>query len=270
VIRVFPRRNKWTPTDDLAFVGFPPMFLPEPQPVRISCVFTWDIPLAERLYMAWAQVFDDVQLGGPAYGDQGGEFIPGRFIKDGVTITSRGCIRRCPWCFVPGREGWIREIAIKPGHIIQDNNLLACSKPHQEKVFEMLRCQKKAAVFSGGIDTRLLTKWHRELFDSIRINELWFACDSAAQLPQLEHAADILAGISPRKRRCYTMIGFGGESIFDAEKRLERVFDLGFFPFCQLYQNAERKEYTREWKMLQRKWSRPAAYVASHKVGATA
>lgn len=265
MIRVFPRRNKWTPADDLAFVGFPPMFLPEPQPVRVSCVFTWDIPLAERIYKAWSQVFDDVQLGGPAFGDEGGEFIPGRFIKIGVTITSRGCIRRCPWCLVPKREGKIREISIQPGHIVQDNNLLACSRDHIEAVFAMLRQQKHAAKFSGGLDCRLLQPWHRELFDSIKIDELWFACDSSAQVSELEYAAAILSGIPPRKRRCYTMIGFNGESIVEAERRLERVFELGFFPFCQLYQSEEKKEYHRQWRLLQRKWSRPAAYVASHK-----
>lgn len=91
MIRVFPNMTKWTPTDDLAFVGYPPLFLPPEQPVRISVVFTWDLPLAQRLKTAWQAHYKDVQIGGPAVGDPGGDFVPGRFIKDGVTITSRGC-----------------------------------------------------------------------------------------------------------------------------------------------------------------------------------
>ena len=269
MIRVFPRRTKWTPVDNLAFVGFPSMFLPPDQPVKISCVFTWDIPLAERLLKAWSKHYSDVQIGGPAFGDQGGDFVPGRFIKAGATITSRGCSRRCPWCFVPGREGKIREIAIQPGWIVQDNNLLACSREHIVAVFAMLKEQKRGINFSGGLDCRLLQPWHRDLFDQIKIDELWFACDSSEQIRHLERAAGILEGISPRKRRCYTMIGFDGERIEDAERRLERVFELGFFPFCQLFQSDEKKDYPREWKNLQRKWSRPAAYVSSHKVASS-
>jgi len=115
----------------------------------------------------------------------------------------------------------------------------------------MLREQKKGAVFSGGLDARLLQPWHRELFDSIRIH-------------LLENAAEILDGIPPRKRRCYTMIGFGDETLDKAEERLEQVYALGFFPFCQLYQDEKQKTYSADWRKLQRKWSRPAAYVAAH------
>jgi hypothetical protein len=175
MIRVFPKQTKWTPTDELAFVGMPPLFRPPVQPVRISVVFTWDIPIAKKLHRAWSAYYPDVQMGGPAFGDPGGEFVPGRYIKDGVTITSRGCVRRCPWCFVPKREGRLRELEIKPGWIVQDNNLLACSRKHIEAVFAMLQQQRRAVTFSGGLDTRLLKDWHRKLFDTVKIHELWFA-----------------------------------------------------------------------------------------------
>lgn len=260
MIRVFPRQTKWTPTDDLAFIGEPGLFRPPVQPVRVSVTFTWDIPEGERLARAWGAYYPDVEIGGPAFGDPGGEFVPGRFVKAGVSITSRGCPKKCPWCFVPGREGSVRELPITDGYIVQDNNILACSRPHIEGVFAMLKRRKQAAIFSGGIDTSLLQPWHRELFDSIRLKELWFACDSAAALPLLERAAVILDGIPAYKRRCYVMIGFDGETLEQAEKRLERVFELGFYPFCQLYQNDKIKEYDKNWKALNRKWSRPAAY----------
>jgi hypothetical protein len=260
MIRVFPRRNKWTPVDALAFVGDPPLFRPEEQPVGVSVTFSWDIPEGERLARSWSDYYSDVQIGGPAFGDAGGEFVPGRFMKSGVVITSRGCPKKCPWCFVPVREGAIRELVITDGHIVQDNNLLACSPEHIKGVFEMLRRQKQAVIFSGGIDTTLLRPWHKELFDSIRLKELWCACDSAAGIPILERAAEILDGIPAYKRRCYVMIGFDGETLEMAEKRLKRVWELGFYPFCQLYQSDKIKVYSDEWKALNRFWSRPAIY----------
>lgn len=268
MIRVFPHRNKWTPTDELAFVGFPPLFLdfPRSMPVKISVTFTWHKELAEKMALSWSAFFDDVQVGGPAYGDPGGEFIPGRFLKEGCTITSRGCPKKCGWCVVPNREGAIRLLEIKPGWIVQDNNLLACVDSHLEKVFEMLQEENRNIFFNGGLDKHFLQPKHRRLFDSIKIGELWFACDIQKDIPALERAAQILEGIPLRKRRCYTMIGYEGESLYDAEKRIEKVFELGFMPYTQLYQADVWKPYPLKWKHLARKWSRPAAYMGKTEV----
>ena len=260
MIRVFPSRNKWTPDDELSFVGDPPLFRPHEMPVKISVTFTWDIDEGERLYNAWKQYYQDVQIGGPAYGDSGDGFTPGMFIKNGVTFTSRGCPFNCPWCFVPRREGKIRELEIRPGYIIQDNNLLACSRQHIKKVFALLKQQKRAAIFSGGLDSRLLKDWHVELLKSINIHEMWFAADSQERLSDLKKIAPKLKDFPANKKRCYVLIGYPGESITAAEDRLREVYELGFYPFAQLYQWNEKTGYNRAWKNLQRNWSRPAIY----------
>jgi len=258
MIRVFPDRTKWTPTDALAFVGDPPFERPPQQPVRVSVTFTWDLLEGQRLVKAWANYYDDVEIGGPAFGDPGGEFEPGRFIKEGVTITSRGCPKKCKFCFVPEREGVVREMPIKEGWIVQDNNLLACSKGHVEKVFDMLRSQPHPVEFAGGLDTLYLRNWHRDLIDSIKIKQMFFACDTPAGIKPLEKAARILQGISRNKMRCYTLIGFDGEKLADAEDRLKSVWKLGFMPFAQLYQEEKKIEYSKEWRKLARNWSLPA------------
>lgn len=260
LLRVFPRKTKWTPTDGLAFVGDPPLMRPDADEVHVSATFTWDIPEAKRLQRAWSQYYPNVRLGGPALGDPGGAFCPGRYIKEGVVFTSRGCRFRCAWCFVPEREGLIRELPITHGWIVQDNNLLACSRPHIEAVFEMLRGQRHRAVFSGGWDIRLLRPWHVDLLKSIRLGEVWVACDSADRLPLLVRASEILAGIPTRKRRCYALVGFGDDTLEDAETRLSTIYGLGFLPFAQLYRAETPREWPAPWRALARKWSRPAAY----------
>jgi hypothetical protein len=63
-----------------------------------------------------------------------------------------------------------------------------------------------------------------------------------------------------QKKRCYVMIGYDGDLLSNAEKRLEKVYSMGFLPFSQLYQGEQRIQYPDEWKKLNRKWSRPAAY----------
>ena len=64
IIRVFPRRTSYTPTDKYAFIGDPPMFRPDADEVHISCTFTWDKANAERLRDAWGQYYPVVTLGG--------------------------------------------------------------------------------------------------------------------------------------------------------------------------------------------------------------
>lgn len=262
-IRVFPRRTSFTPTDSLAYVSYPPLFRPEDDEVRVSVCFSWDIAEGRVLARAWGDFYPHVILGGPAFDDPGDEFEPGLFLKPGVAITSRGCPKSCSFCLVSKREGSIRELKIQDGWIIQDNNLLACSRGHIEAVFEMLSRQHKGAVFAGGLDATLFQPWHRWLIDSIRIDELWFACDSSGALADLRRVAEMLEDISIEKKRCYVLIG--RESLAEAERRLERVYALGFLPFAQLFRPARELSrdaipYGNKFRALARKWSRPAAY----------
>lgn len=271
MIRVFPRRTKWTPTDELTFIGDPPLWeLPDFQ-VAVSVTFTWDIPEAQRLQRAWkARMMSlhhrvSISLGGPALGDRGAEFTPGLFVKDGVTVTSRGCSKNCPWCLVPTREGEIRELEIKPGFNIFDNNLLACSRPHIEAVFDMLRQQKEPAQFSGGLDAGLIRPWHIELLKSIRLKRLYFACDTTESLPILEQAANLLSDFSRNLKFCYVLVGLNGETLAESEERLVKVFSLGFMPFAMLYRGLDSKMRPHpdpEWRKMIRKWTAPGRYKA--------
>ena len=272
MIRVFPRKTKWTPTDVLAFYDMPPLYDLPDLPVRVSVTFTWDIDRGKQLAQEWSAQGYRVTLGGPAFDDPGeDEFVPGRFIKEGVTFTSRGCPKRCPWCLVAKREGNIRELPIMPGYIVQDNNLLACSRGHIERVIEMLAGQRKGAEFKGGLDIDYLKRWHVDLFKQIKVNELWVACDREEDLPRLEKAADLLADYPIEKKHCYVLVAFNGETPGQAEKRCEQVFAKGFLPFVQPYKSPEAqfgwsvsKEFVQWYEMI-RKWSRPAAYRSRKK-----
>ena len=274
MIRVFPRKTKWTPDDNLAFIGDVPMFRPvKDLPVRISCTFTWDIEESERLKRAWSRFYSDVQVGGPAYDDPGGEFKPGRFVKNGSTHTSRGCPKECEWCLVPNREGPIRELEIKPGWNVCDNNLLACSESHVGKVFEMLRGQKKQIFFTGGLDIDFLTGEHVKLLKSVNLGEAWFACDYPGAIERLRTVAELLTDIPERKRRCYVLIGFNGETIWQALTRLKVVYALGFLPFAILHKPIDalkkNNHWSKEWLQVQKYWCRPAIYKSQEKRNAS-
>ena len=59
------------------------------------------------------------------------------------------------------------------------------------------------------------------------------------------------------KLRCFVLIG--RESLAQARRRLDAVWDAGAMPFAMLYQPPEKRlEYDQEWKQLARCWMRPA------------
>lgn len=260
-IRVFPRRTSATPDDALVFIGDVPLIRPDDMPVRVSVTFTWDKAEGERLARSWGRFYSDVQLGGPAFDDRGDEFTPGLYVKWGYVVTSRGCPRRCDFCFVPRREGRLRELEVKPGHDVLDNNLLACSRPHIEAVVQMLSRQDQPARFSGGLDARLLAAWHVELLKGLRIQCLWLAYDAAPLSDSVRTAVAMLrtAGFSQRQVGCYVLIGHGDETIAAAEMRLRFVQECGATPWAMLYRDDNGTKPSREWRRFQRLWCRPAA-----------
>jgi len=268
IIRVFPRKTSMTPTDELAFVGDPPLFRLEANEVHVSVTFTWDAAEGRRLAQAWANHYSTVKLGGPAISEANGPFVAGRYIRPGVTFTSRGCPNKCPWCLVPESEGALRLLDIVPGHIIQDNNFPATPKAHRLAVYEMLRQQPRAAVFSGGLESTRITDEIAAEFQLIRIKKVFLAADTDAALRPLQDAVSRLSflGLRSNKLRCYVMIGYCNGTIAQATRRLEAVWEIGCLPFSQLYQPPDRYlKYSREWRELNRAWSRPALIRAAHK-----
>tara|TARA_Y100000310_G_scaffold287369_1_gene312209 strand:- start:1207 stop:1971 length:765 start_codon:yes stop_codon:yes gene_type:complete len=252
----------------MAFVGDPPLFRPEADEVHVSVTFTWDMEEAVRLLQAWSQYYPTVRIGGPACVGVAGRFVPGKYVKEGVTFTTRGCNRRCPWCLVPTTEGRLTLRDFEPGWIIQDNNLLQAPRDHIEAVLDMLAEQPKAAVFAGGLQANLVSEWFARRLQAMRVGQVFLAADTFGALKPLRSAVDRLAFLGRRKLRCYVLIGFKGETVAEAEARLEVAWDIGVMPFAQLYQPPDGFiQYPRVWKSLARLWSRPAAMQAMHKEG---
>lgn len=262
VIRVFPRKTSMTPDNPYVFVGDPPLWRPEADRVHVSVAFTWDIDEGKRLRDAWGQYYPAL-IGGPAMGDRPGDFEPGFYVKYGVTFTSRGCNNNCPWCLVPQVEGKLRTIPITPGYIVQDNNLLQCPASHRQAIFQMLGSQGTAASFPGGLDARLITDEIADELRGVHIHQVFLAADSEAGLVPLAKAVKKLSFLPRQKLRCYVLIAYGGETVNQAETRLQKVWELGAMPFAQLFQPPDKYiDYSHEWKTLARNWSRPAIMKA--------
>lgn len=259
--RVFPRRTNATPDDQNAFVGDPPLLLPlEADSVEISVTFTWDLPEAERLAKEWS-VVAPVEIGGPATGAPGDDFVPGKYLKSGYVITSRGCRNRCWFCSVWKREGNIRELPITEGYNVLDDNLLACSRKHISDVFLMLYRQAQGRVqFTGGLEAALLKPWHVEQMRVIHPKQMFFAYDTPEDLEPLQEAGKLLksGGFKiTNPLRAYVLVGYPRDTFEAAEKRLFETIDAGFMPMAMLYRN-DQNETDGQWRKFQKEWARPA------------
>ena len=262
IIRVFPRQTNQSPDDPLAYFGPPPnggtgLFGNiECDEVHVSVAFTYDIPKAEKLAKAWKHIAP-VTIGGPATGQRGEDFIPGKYLKYGHTITSRGCNNSCWFCSVWKRDGAVRELPIKDGWIIQDDNLLSCSDTHIKAVFNMARRQPHPAEFRGGFEASKLKSWHIDQLETMRVKTIFFAYDTKDDYEPLLEASKLLTDsslINGDKCRCYILMGYPGDTFEDADKRCTEAVELGFMPLAMLYKN-DKGEEDKSWRKFQRTWA---------------
>lgn len=201
----------------------------------------------------------EVKLGGPACGDRGGDFVPGRYLKPGYVITSRGCDNDCWFCLTHEREGGIRELPITDGHNVLDSNLLQCSEKHIRAVFAMLARQPEKAQFTGGLEAAILKDWHVHELTKLKPKSIYVAYDTPDDYEPLRVAAGKFkeAGLLPDPGHhigCYVLVGYPKDTFAKAETRLNQVIALGLTPFAMLWTDPVHKD----WNTFQKKWVRPA------------
>lgn len=259
-LRVFPRRTRATPVDGGVRIGEPGLFDTDIDEVMVSVTFTWDIPEAERIAALW-QERAPTTIGGPAIGTVGGAFEPGMFLNHGYTITSRGCPERCWFCEAWKRDGaTARELPIKDGWNVLDDNLLACSEQHIRDVFFMLGQQDDRVEFTGGLHAARLKSWHVDLLLSLHSRPVIFlAYDEECDLDPLRDACKMLieAGWYRQRLRSYVLCGFPGDNWDAAEKRMRRVKEFGADPMAMVYRGKDGKE-PYGWHAWAQRWIRPA------------
>jgi hypothetical protein len=225
---------------------------------HISVPFTWNL-LALRTELLSGDLFTDERpvVGGPAVmlrPEYLADVAEVRMSHPGVlqrvnplaTRTTVGCPNRCGFCAVPKIEGEFRELAEWPDlPVLCDNNLLAASVEHFDRVIDRLR-RHQGVDFNQGLDARLLTVHHArrlaELDATIRL--AWDHVNTERYL--LQAVARLRQARIPRARiRCYVLIGYH-DTPEDALYRLEVLrYGLGIDPNPMRYTpvDAMDREY---------------------------
>lgn len=148
--------------------------------------------------------------------------MPGvlQIVNPYATRTTRGCSRRCSFCGV-GRgliePGGLRELDDWPDRpVVCDNNLLAASQLHFDRVIDRL-IPWGWCDFNQGLDAALLTSYHARRIAEISRALVRLACDTDDERDVWAGAVGdlISAGVARRRIRTLVLIGLEGEPVDD-------------------------------------------------------
>jgi len=233
----------------------------KPNIVYISCIFSWNEPLARKI-LDYLSKGATIRIGGPGIGQFNIERLPDHIehlmpdyslygIDYSMGFTSRGCPRVCPFCLVPKLEGNIRDHAPisefhHPKHekiILLDNNFLASPK-WKENLWYILG-HKLAVNFSQGLDIRLVNDYNANLLahtrfmgPSFKKRRLHFAFDDSATEQSVRRGVETLKthGVSPDYLMFYMLCGYKEPYNFEDDMyRFKVLRELGTHPYVMRY-----------------------------------
>lgn len=210
---------------------------------------------------------DEIVRGGTGYKDYGSlpkiveQTLPDYTMypkwETAIGFLTRGCIRDCPWCIVPKKEGLIRPAATweqikRPDSrdiVFMDNNVLASD--HGLDQIDRMGCENIRVDFNQGLDARLITAQTAKMLARLKwIRHIRMSCDTSAMLPVIEQATAYLreAGVSPWRFWCYVLV----QDVEEAHARVLALDRMGVTPFAQPYRDYDGGEPTIEQRRFAR------------------
>jgi hypothetical protein len=159
-----------------------------------------------------------------------------------IGFLTRGCIRKCPWCIVPKKEGLIRpyrtwrEIKRPDSRdiVFMDNNVLACEWG-LEQIADMSG-QDVRVDFNQGLDARLIDDEVARMLSRLKwMNFIRMSADTDAMLDVVLAAIDRLGryGVKPYRVFVYMLV----QDVESAERRAIALREAGAAPFAQPYRD---------------------------------
>ena len=185
-------------------------------------------------------------------------------------FTTRGCIRHCPFCIVPKKEGKFRRLYSSPLWALEsitgfrqkydqicflDNNILADKEWFLDLAEHLAQLGKKVD-FNQGLDIRLVDKDIAKALAKLKpINDWKFAFDSMGYREEVLRGIRILrdAGIDTKCRCIFYVYCDSDEQYDDAVERMRILKENRASAYVMLNMDAPK---TPRMARLKR-WSRP-------------
>lgn len=176
-------------------------------------------------------------------------------INYSMGFLTRGCPRNCPWCFVPEKEGDVREhadieeFAAHRDVVLMDNNVLA--HPHGLAQIEKMAKLGLRVDFNQGLDARMIDDGIARLLSKLTwLKPLRLACDFKGQMKSVQKAVELLRwhNVKPNRYFCYLLV----KDVPDAVERVRFLKGLLVDPYAQPYRDKENTPPTEEQRLFAR------------------
>lgn len=168
-------------------------------------------------------------------------------VDHAVGYTTRGCVRKCPFCVVPAKEGLIYRVADLSNFWrgqervqLLDNNLTASPKDFEQTCLQLIDA-KVRTDFSQGLDLRLITVEQARMLRQVRLwKQIHFAWDNIGEEREILAGLARLkeAGLAYHKIMLYVLIGFDSTPEEDLY-RVETLRGLGVDPFVMPFLKSD-------------------------------
>lgn len=238
----------------------------------ISALFTWEVPDIIKIARWFKASAQNIEIGGPAatlmadYIFEQTGIMPHRGLdprfdqQPGIyfySFTHRGCPKHCPNCAVPIVEPDFFEYKdFEVANLIGDNNILACSRSHQERVVEkVLSSGVEWVDFNSGFDVELFQLEHYQLYSKLPLKTWRFAFDRLQQEKDLRRCIEMLHGMGIRRRHditVYCLVNYK-DTPEEADYRAKVIHELRALPFIMVYRPLN---WTSKKRWLNEHWGR--------------
>lgn len=187
------------------------------------------------------------------------------------SFTSRGCIRNCPFCIVPKKEGKFRTLYDDPKIAIEnitgndvnrydkieflDNNILA-DKNWFLKLCDYLVKLPYSVDFNQGLDIRLIDSETATALSKLKTINCWkFAFDNISYEDSVIKGIKTLNdnGVDVRHTVIFYVYCNDDNCFNDALKRCETLKKLGATPYLMINQHSKKTKRMTDLK----RWCRP-------------
>lgn len=186
-----------------------------------------------------------------------------------VGFTTRGCVRNCPFCVVPRKEGRFKVVQHPrefhdPSHrgvMLLDNNILA-DKGWFFEVTDWIISQGMKVDFNQGLDLRLMDRDVAKRIRELSRMTTWrFAFDSLDYTDEVIDGIRMLqnAGVKVRSSSLVYVYVDSDDDFDSALERLRILRGLDAMPYVMLNRNSR---ITPRMRALKR-WTRPQIFYST-------
>lgn len=174
-----------------------------------------------------------------------------------IQFFSRGCIRKCPFCLVREKEGYIapaKPVDLNPkGEWIEvlDNNFFA--NPEWHSAIDYL-LKAKQPVKLHGVDVRIMDEEQAFYLNKLKMKQNIHIAWDLPQIDLTDRLKEMIKYVKPYKITCYVLVGFNS-TIEQDLFRLNTLKSLGITPFVQPYRDFTNNRKPSHYEMDIARWA---------------